>query len=636
MRNSDCLLPYRLLFILVIVPLVFSAHPRTTEAASGPLPTPPGQIGEWTLSPTYTLPGRDRVLSNPIQQPESDNGVAEWTPPGRSLHGLQVTDRFRPELDTSLSADGPFSIELWVNYHVNQRVGALAFVTGATPGSPPHWVFGFDKGELIFSREEEKLLLPGMRIKGDVDYTFDEDRYQRGDFRYWHHLVATFNGNQIRIYRNGQQVIERPASPPDSAQTNASYFEIAAYLEKEPHMELGNLVRRAALYNRALNPETIRERHQALRQMTASGILYPEKLHFTTTAPHLAFPTSNSIRIFWETDRPAAARVQWGPSRALENEIDVPHNGERAQTATITGLEPNTRYYYRVLVESDDGSTLDSQLLAFRTAVEPGDPVVFAAISDTEARPHVNARLAELLWRETPHLLVNAGDLTDGGKQGHRFEWTHEYFAGMGAFMARTPVLPVMGNGEDDFVWFTHYHALPENSRSYYDYQYGDVHFIVLDSNLDEDEGRDADFRTRQKAWFEQRLQSSDALWTVVSFHHPPLPEQYDLVVDDFIGLIDQYEVDLVLVGHHHNYRRTWPLRGAEEVDEDGTVYIQLGGGGGNLSTRPVVPDLRLAKTYQGYSYTLFRILGDRMEVATHDDRGALRDQFYILSDDDD
>jgi hypothetical protein len=71
-------------------------------------------------------------------------------------------------------------------------------------------------------------------------------------------------------------------------------------------------------------------------------------------------------------------------------------------------------------------------------------------------------------------------------------------------------------------------------------------------------------------------------------------------------------------------------------VDEDGTVYIQLGGGGGNLSTRPVVPDLRLAKTYQGYSYTLFRILGDRMQVATHDDRGALRDQFYILSDDDD
>ena len=63
---------------------------------------------------------------------------------------------------------------------------------------------------------------------------------------------------------------------------------------------------------------------------------------------------------------------------------------------------------------------------------------------------------------------------------------------------------------------------------------------------------------------------------------------------------------------------------------ETGPVYIQLGGGGGNVSSRPDTPDRRYAMTYQGYGYSMFRILGETLHYTMHDDTGAIRDVFTV------
>lgn len=598
-------------------------------AAERTPPEIPGTIATWDLAPVYALPGSDRVVSNPVPESPEARAIGRPLPPERMLIGQRPTDRFLPEGETELSPGAPFTITFWVNYHVNTRVGALALLT-PRGGDTPAWFFGFDKGEVLGGAGTaiEPLILPGMEIKGDVEYRFEEALYPRGDFRYWHHLAATWDGDILRIYRNGELLGEQRVLAPGGAEPLD--FELAAYLEREPHMVLGDLVKNAGLYDRALSPEELAALYRFRRDLAAEGILYPDRFHFTTTAPHLAFPGPDRITLFWETDRPASARIHWGTDRETTEVRELPANGQRARQVTLTGLKPNTEYAYRVVARDADGNTLDSGLLRFRTAVLPGDPIVFAAISDTEARPHVNAHLANLLWSETPHLLINAGDLTDGGKRNHRVEWTHEYFAAMGAFMARTPVIPVMGNGEDDYVWFEHYHALPEGRRTYFDYRYGDVHFFVLDSNLNKRDREEPGFRAQQRRWFESALAASDAPWKVVSFHHPALPERHEKVAADFVDLIDRHEVDLVLAGHHHNYRRSWPLRGASAVVEAGPVYIQLGGGGGNRSSRPDTPDLRWAKTYQGYSYSLFRVHGNTLKVALHDDHGAVRETFTL------
>ena len=81
-----------------------------------------------------------------------------------------------------------------------------------------------------------------------------------------------------------------------------------------------------------------------------------------------------------------------------------------------------------------------------------------------------------------------------------------------------------------------------------------------------------------------------------------------------------------MFVGHHHNYRRTWPLKDGVTPVKEGPIYIQLGGGGGNISSRSDSLDPRFAMTYQGYGYSMFRVHGKELSYTMHDDTSAVRD----------
>jgi acid phosphatase type 7 len=587
----------------------------------------PSLIGEWHLTPQYRLPESFDPASTGMVKPPVTSLWGVVPPPERSFRGDETTDRFLPELDRSVMPQGEFSIELWVSYHVNQVVGAFV---RAEADSSTQWFFGFHKGEVYFGLEEEVLKVPAMEIKGDVPYDFDKERYQQGMHRYWHHLVGTFDGALMKVYWNGELLEESRHSIGRLNSPAHATLVIDGYFEREPFMRLGNLVKVAALYGQALENSQIRELFVARGELIEKGILYRDRLHFTTTAPHVAFPRPDGVSLLWETDRPAAAHVFWGETRDLGNRIDVPEQGSRRHQLSLSGLRPDTGYYYRVVAASGEGQRVDSGLNAFRTAIAPGSPVVFAAISDPEARPHINARLASLLWSESPQLVLNVGDLSDGGRLPNRVEWTHEYLAAMAHLMARVPFVPVMGNGEDDFVWFERYHALPEGARSYYNYRFGDVEFFVLDSNLARRQRADPEFRPRQREWFAKVLRSSTARWKVVAFHHPPFSGDDSPVRQDFVDLIDAHEVDLVLLGHHHHYLRSWPVLGASEVAGHGPIYIQLGGGGGNPSGPASTHNTLWAKNFQGFGYSVFRVHGDMMECCMHDAEGAMRDRFVL------
>jgi hypothetical protein len=61
-----------------------------------------------------------------------------------------------------------------------------------------------------------------------------------------------------------------------------------------------------------------------------------------------------------------------------------------------------------------------------------------------------------------------------------------------------------------------------------------------------------------------------------------------------------------------------------------GPLHVQLGNGGGNVSPRPVTPDIRIARNYQGYGYLMVQIFGDEMTITMHDQSGAVRDTFEV------
>ena len=616
------------------------AHPGHEEAPAEAVlerqaQSPSGMMGEWSFWPDYTLPGRDAVTATSSDQADTTADAAvpisERLSPSRLWFGQHATHRERGLLDADRLPQNAFTVEFWVSYHVDQPIGAAVLAFDSDRNQPALWQFGFWEGDVHFTRRSDALSVPTMELKTKiVEQDLESGVYKRGVDRYWHHLVGVYDGQALKVYHQGELIAEQQASGRRLRMPDGAEFEIAAYLGNEPHMTLGNLVRDVAIYDRALSTTEIVERFQDHKELVDKGVHFRDRFHFTTAAPHIAFPETDNIQIVWEADRPHSALVEWGTTKALGNSMRLEPAEERMRKVRLEGLSTNTTYYYRVTLFDSNETELNSGLLSFRTAVEPGDPVVFAAISDTEARPHVNAHLANLIWRETPHFLINAGDLTDGGRHDQRVEWTHEYFAAMGRLMARMPVLPVMGNGENDFVWFDRYHADRGPGRSYYAYRYGDVEVFVLDSNLT---ARDDDpqFRQQQRDWLARSLQESDAKWKIATHHHPVMMDRYPEVVSDFVDLYEAYGVDMVLVGHHHNYLRSWPLKKDTPDLQAGITYVQLGGGGGNVSDRPLQADLRWAKTYQGYGYSIISILDDQLHYRMYDDSGAMRDSFQLV-----
>ena len=70
--------------------------------------------------------------------------------------------------------------------------------------------------------------------------------------------------------------------------------------------------------------------------------------------PYLQNASSHSITIMWEASSCDPGLVNWGTSNSLGNISSATslnsHGGDCIYTSKLTGLQPTTKYYYRLLV----------------------------------------------------------------------------------------------------------------------------------------------------------------------------------------------------------------------------------------------------------------------------------------------
>jgi acid phosphatase type 7 len=586
-------------------------------------------LAQWWFVQDTRLSGRAGNDQRRSPQLQEHQVLVEIPSNPLNFKGQLPTERQRNLLDGKQVPREEFSVEMWASYHVNQPVGAIVAVRGQD-GEPVPWLLSFHDWEaslrLKFEDQQEVLLKRPLKT-----WTGYKQR--------WVHLVANVSSEQVELYVNGDLAASMEQTDRRLAWPSQPEFEIAAYLENEPYMQLGNLIRNVSLWDRRLKKEEISKRFQTLCEQVDRGEVFPGKFHFTAP-PYLHLLTSSAVNLLWETDRDASSELRWGPTADLEHSQSF-HQAQRLQETTLEGLTPNTTYFYRVTCKSEGIQPLDSGLLTFRTGVNSGDPFRFAIIGDTESRPHVNHRLAEMIWGERPHFLVNLGDLTDAGMEQHRYEWTQEYFLGMGALHSRVPVFPVPGNGEGDLFWYRYYHRLPE-PEGYYQFQYGDVGFFMLDSNRSASEFV---VGGKQHQWLEKRLTESKAKWKIVCFHHATYTSEEDdygdrwkeelgtfgdMNVRPIVPLCERLGVDLMMFGHLHLYERSFPIRDGKIDPQQGIVHLLAGGGGGDLEDFGPTPTWFSAKTYRGHHYVMCEVNGDCLTFQMYDLDGRLRDQWQI------
>ena len=353
-----------------------------------------------------------------------------------------------------------------------------------------------------------------------------------------------------------------------------------------------------------------------------------------TVEPYVRGVGPTHVEVAWETGAPRGTAVRYGRSLPLTGYREVAGTSHYHRVA-LEGLEPGTTYLLQVVRTADDPRGPLGPVTPVRTAPEPGGPLLFAVVGDTQSQPDVWRRVASQIRAERPDFLLHCGDIVDDGLS--LDQWHREFFRPARDLLASVPTFAVLGNHEADAAHYYRYFGAGE--RGWRSTQvYGDVQLFLLDSDRPLEPG------SEQYVWLEQALTASRARWRFVALHRPPVSSDRDDYGDahegpteggdprsrPLIPLLEAQGVDIVFAGHIHAYERSWPLRGCRIDRERGVVYVQTGGGGGILEESAPVRSWHAAKLRRCHHYVTVAIEGDRLELRAYDDEGRLFDQIEL------
>ena len=270
---------------------------------------------------------------------------------------------------------------------------------------------------------------------------------------------------------------------------------------------------------------------------------------------------------------------------------------------TVTGLEPNTTYYYTVEkngvqteVETYETQSFDTVKMLYvgdpQIGASKGQPqggetlVAESGAANTAARNDAFGwnRTLEAALAQDPDVsfIISAGDQVN--KTGQAKE---EEYAGYLSpdVLAGLPVATTIGNHDSlnaDYM----YHFNNPNATEYgatqaggdYYYSYGNGLFIVLNTN-------NYNVAEHEQAIQEAIASDPNAAWRIVTIHQDIYGSGLDhsdtdgmILRTQLTPIFDEYDIDVVLQGHDHTYSRSKLLYGDGQTH--GAYEFQLNADG--------------------------------------------------------
>jgi len=421
--------------------------------------------------------------------------------------------------------------------------------------------------------------------------------------------------------------------------------------------------------------------------------------------------TESSVVVRWRTDSTVSdvdTRVWYGTQLDIATMMTVDDATLTSEhEVNITGLTANTKYFYVVGTSTGMLSTLDSSYY-FKTspAIGTKQPIRIYAIGDfgegNNKGPMIkDGYLNYLNGRHSDVWLWLGDNAYDSGRDD---EYQTNVFDVYPDVFKNTILYPAPGNhdyGQTHPVvslgagpYFANF-TMPTNGESgglasgtekYYSYDYGNVHFISINSEEYDFNigfgGVTIDHDPAMLTWLENDLAANtNTDWVIAYMHQPPYSRgthtELDqsltavdgavmrAVRDHIIPILESYGVDLVLNGHSHAYERSYLLFGNYGSDSphpidstivdggtgslsDGTPYLKLTTGPnpnrgtvyavvgcsaktGNLgSDGQLDHPLMYASGYEGGSLVI-EVDGDQLDAFLIDSLGGVYDDFTII-----
>lgn len=304
----------------------------------------------------------------------------------------------------------------------------------------------------------------------------------------------------------------------------------------------------------------------------------------------------------------------------------------------LTGVKPGKTYYYEI----GDGTVYDSP--RFFSAPDKDGEDVFAYLGDpqfdkTAADYGPWGRLTYNMYAANTDLefVLMGGDMVNiPTREDH---W--DGFLDNSGLFSMVPLMTIPGNHEGVVSnntykkLFHHINNGPEGEAFYW-FESENCRFIMLDSSfltkarkLAMGKESWADKKEEVDKWLRETLEDSQKTWNIVVVHHPVygLHDVFTVspeIREEWLPIMKEEGVNLVLCGHQHVYMRTRAL--------DGIVHIMgvSGAKRSNYYRGMNAPAYSEAIYASGPNYQIIRATEKELEIVSYNEKGSIIDAARI------
>lgn len=348
-----------------------------------------------------------------------------------------------------------------------------------------------------------------------------------------------------------------------------------------------------------------------------------------TRGPYLQH-ADGGLTVVWHTTTPGDGRVRFFTEAGVTGEAVAPAGSDRRE-ATLRGLAPGTRYYYRVFSSLGPLTSTSGEVEFSFRAPETG-VLRFVAFGDCGSGTADQRAVAQALATESllPDFVMILGDVVYSPYDATSYD--NKFFAAYAALLPQVPFYALLGNHDYEFDRaqpFFEVFSLPRNGpgglapESSYWLERAGVQLIVHDSNQSV-----ATLRQQSLPW-QLALARQPATFRLVFQHHPLFasgPSAGEASTEPLRELLAPFYsangVDVVFNGHDHFYERTRPIGGVS--------YVTSGAGGAELYARAVLNPFTSVFVNDRHGYTHVEVSGRTLRLRQMDTTGSRYDTLEL------
>ncbi len=323
-----------------------------------------------------------------------------------------------------------------------------------------------------------------------------------------------------------------------------------------------------------------------------------------TRGAYLQMGTANAMTIRWRTNIATDSRVQFGTIQGSLLNTATDGNLTTEHEVRLTNLTANTKYFYSIGSTSATLAGNDANHFFF-TSPNAGQANPYriwilgdSGTADANAQAVRNAYLTYNGATYTNLLLMLGDNAYQNGTDG---EYQTAVFDMYPTTLRQTPLWSTIGNHDTAqstnppsslpyFQMFTlptgtEGGGVASGTEKYYSFNYGNIHFICLDSMTSS-----RAVGSPMLTWLQSDLSQNIQPWVVSFWHHPPYTKgshnsdtetQLIEMRTNVLPILESWGVDLVLAGHSHSYERSFLIDGHYGDSTTFTEAMKKNAGGG-------------------------------------------------------